>query len=439
MERQTVMIFVYAFEMVVSFCFYSRIYQKKIKSNALILLIGLLLFIPASLVFNLFENEIINLIVFFIINFVFSLICFDISVKNAAAQSVILDAMMYSSEIIAIFVLSCVLHTSTDEYKNDTYALLIAAVICKLVYFIVSQLFSMIILKIGHNDNSLKRFVPLFVFPVLTLISCTLFLYTALRTQVTQIYKITTTAVCILYIIAGIFIFVYYQVLASNELKISELESEKRLYDLNKTYMGVLEHQNDELNMMFHDTKNHYIAISSFDNIEDVRRYVNKICKTYDRKNTLCISNNKMLDLILNKYIVVCSQKGIKFDYEVKTADLSYIDDSELSIILNNILDNAVEAAENSSEKRIEFSLRHVQNNMDLLSVINSCDNPPRHNDRQLLTSKSDADKHGFGTKIIKKHVKSNNGRYEWKYDEQSKEFHLTVMFQMNKAPEPRR
>lgn len=432
MERQTVMIFVYAFEMVVSFCFYSRIYQKKIKSNAMILLIGLLLFIPASLVFNLFENEIINLIVFFIINFVFSLICFDISVKNAAAQSVILDAMMYSSEIIAIFVLSCVLHTSTDEYKNDTYALLIAAVICKLVYFIVSQLFSMIILKIGHNDNSLKRFVPLFVFPVLTLISCTLFLYTALRTQVTQIYKITTTAVCILYIIAGIFIFVYYQVLASNELKISELESEKRLYDLNKTYMGVLEHQNDELNMMFHDTKNHYIAISSFDNIEDVRRYVNKICKTYDRKNTLCISNNKMLDLILNKYIVVCSQKGIKFDYEVKTADLSYIDDSELSIMLNNILDNAVEAAEKSSEKRIEFSLRHVQNNIDLLSVINSCDNTPRHNDRQLLTSKFDADKHGFGTKIIKKHVKSNNGRYEWKYDEQSKEFRLTVMFQVN-------
>lgn len=321
----------------------------------MILLIGLLLFIPASLVFNLFENEIINLIVFFIINFVFSLICFDISVKNAAAQSVILDAMMYSSEIIAIFVLSCVLHTSTDEYKNDTYALLIAAVICKLVYFIVSQLFSMIILKIGHNDNSLKRFVPLFVFPVLTLISCTLFLYTALRTQVTQIYKITTTAVCILYIIAGIFIFVYYQVLASNELKISELESEKRLYDLNKTYMGVLEHQNDELNMMFHDTKNHYIAISSFDNIEDVRRYVNKICKTYDRKNTLCISNNKMLDLILNKYIVVCSQKGIKFDYEVKTADLSYIDDSELSIMLNNILDNAVEAAEKAVKRESNF------------------------------------------------------------------------------------
>lgn len=432
MERQTVMIFVYAFEMVVSFCFYSRIYQKKIKSNALILLIGLLLFIPASLVFNLFENEIINLSVFFIINLVFSLICFDISVKNAAAQSVILDAMMYSSEIITIFVLSCVLHTSTDDYKNDTYALLIAAVICKLVYFIVSQLFSMIILKIGHNDNSLKRFVPLFIFPVLTLISCTLFLYTALRTQVTQIYKITTTAVCILYIIAGIFIFIYYQVLASNELKISELESEKRLYDLNKTYMGVLEHQNDELNMLFHDTKNHYLTISSFDNVEDVRRYINKICKTYDRKNTLCISNNKMLDLILNKYIVVCSQKGIKFDYEVKTADLSYIDDSELSIMLNNILDNAVEAAEKSSEKRIEFSLRHVQNNIDLLSVINSCDNPPQHNDRQLLTSKFDADKHGFGTKIIKKHVKSNNGRYEWKYDEQSKEFRLTVMFQVN-------
>lgn len=430
MEREGIMILVYAFEALISFCFYSRICEKKIKSNALILLIGLLLFIPASLIFNMFENEAINLSIFFIINFVFSLICFDISIKNAAAFSVILDVLMYATEIITIFLLSIILKTSTDNYKSDAYSLMTAAIICKLVYFLVSQLFSAIVIKLGHKDSGIKRFIPLLIFPTLTLLSCTLFLFTALKTEVSSTYKITTSAVCILYIIASIFVFVYYQKLTANEQKINELESERRLYDLNETYMKVLEHQNDELHMIFHDTKNHYIAISSLDNVEDIRKYINKIYKTFDQRSTLSISNNKMLDLILNKYIVICNQKNIKFEYEVKTADLGYIEDSELSIILNNILDNAVEAAEKSEGKRIEFSLRHIQDNMDFLSVINSCDNPPRHSHNRLLTTKFDSDKHGFGTKIIKKHIEMNGGQYKWSYDEENKEFHLTALFQ---------
>ena len=138
-----------------------------------------------------------------------------------------------------------------------------------------------------------------------------------------------------------------------------------------------------------------------------------------------------MLDLIISKYIVACKNNNIKFDYEVKTANLEYIDDAELSILFNNILDNAVEAAKISNEKYIEFSLRHI-NNMDLLSVVNSCDNPPKHYNRQLITTKFDTNNHGFGTKIIKKHAKKNNGKYEWSYDDKEHKFHLTILFQRN-------
>ena len=136
-----------------------------------------------------------------------------------------------------------------------------------------------------------------------------------------------------------------------------------------------------------------------------------------------------MLNLILNKYVVICKNNNIKFYYEVKTADLDYIDDSELSIILNNILDNAVEATMMSSEKCIEFSLRCI-NGMDLLCVVNSCDNPPKQSKGQLLTTKFDKSNHGFGTKIIKKYAKKNNGKYKWFYDNDEHRFHLTILFQ---------
>lgn len=173
-------------------------------------------------------------------------------------------------------------------------------------------------------------------------------------------------------------IFIYYQYLADNEAKANELESERRFYELNNTYLDVLQHQNEELQMLFHDTKHHYLALNGLEDISQVKAYIRKIYPDLENKNTVQISSNKMLDLILNQYIVVCKKKGIRFFYEVKTANLDYIEDSELSILLNNILDNAVEAAAKSQEKMIEFSLRNIHA-MDILSVINSCDTPPVH------------------------------------------------------------
>ena len=428
MSRSIVVIIVFLFEMLTSFCFFSRIYERK-KNIGTTLLIGLALFIPSSVIFNLFENEIIHTIVFFIINVVYALMCFDISCKNAAIQSVILDTLMVSTEYATVFLFSAIVGIPTNQYKNDVNILIIYAMICKLAHFILSQLLSVIIIKIGHKNNSLKHFLPLFVFPILTMISSILFLFTALKTEVSISFKITAAVVCILYIFASVFIFIYYQMLANKEEKINELESEKRLYNLNKTYLEILEHQNNELQMMFHDTKHHYMALSNFENIEDVKKYISEIYPELEEKNIIKVSNNKMLDLIISKYIVACKNNNIKFDYEVKTANLDYIDDAELSILLNNILDNAVEAAKTSNEKYIEFSLRHI-NNMDLLSVVNSCDISPKHNNRQLITTKFDTNNHGFGTKIIKKHAKKNNGKYEWFYDDTEHRFHLTILFQ---------
>lgn len=432
MSKAIVLIIVYIFEMLNSFCYFSRIYEKKKENILIALLIGFLLFIPSSIIFYVFDNEIVNTIMFFIINAIYAFVCFDISLKNAAIQSVILNALMVSTEYATVFLCSVIIQVPTNQYKNDIHIFIIYALICKLAYFILSQFLSLIIIKTGHKNNKLRHFLPLFVFPILTMASSILFLFTALKNAVSDTYKITAAIVCILYILSSVFIFIYYQTLANKETKINELESEKRLYNLNNTYLNILQHQNNELQMMFHDTKHHYMALSNFDNIDDVKSYIAKIYPELEAKNIIKVSNNKMLDLIISKYIVACKSNDIKFDYEVKTANLDYIDDAELSILLNNILDNAVEAAKNSSERYIEFSLRHIKNNMDLLSVVNSCDHSPKHNNRQLITTKFDTDNHGFGTKIIKKHAKKNNGKYEWFYDDTEHRFHLTILFQKN-------
>ena len=428
MVHSAIMTVVYIFEMLISFCFFSRIYERK-KNVGITILIGLLLYMPGAVVCNLFQNEIVNTLLFFLINFVYGFICFDTSVKNAAIQSVMLDTLMMASECVTVFIFSVKLDFYPDDHKKNLYPLIIYALISKLAYFILSQLLTLIVIKTGNKNNNTRHFLPLFIFPVLSIATCVLFALMSYQTEMSPAHKMFFSAICVLYIFASVFVFIYYQILADKEKKINELESEKRLFNLNSAYMEILQHQNNELQMVFHDTKNHYATLNNFDNIDDVRAYISKIYPQIEGKNVIKISSNKMLDLIISKYIVLCKKDNIKFAYEVKTASLDYIDDAELSVILNNILDNAVEAAKQSQDRCIEFSLRHI-NNMDLLSVVNSCDNPPKHQNRKLITTKVDTNNHGLGSRIIEKHAKLNNGKYEWFYDDAEHRFHLTILFQ---------
>ena len=429
MERTLYDIVIYFFEMLIAFAFFNKSYENKLKSNKLIMLIGSFLFIACSFVFSYLYNIALNLLLFFIINYAFARICYKITVKSAMFFCILLDAIMFASEIFTIFLTSWIFKISVNEFRNDLLVYIILSSISKLLYFAVSQAFSFFIKRKSPMNFEVKKIVPLFVFPILTMASLAIFLFVALETEITAKYQVAISVVSTLSIISCAFIFIYYQLMLEDEAKIMELESEKRLYNLNTTYLNVLEHQNNELQMLFHDTKHHYSALSSFDDIKDVKSYIAKIYSSLEEKNTIKITKNKMLNLILNKYIVVCKNNNIKFDYEAKTTTLDYIDNSELSIILNNILDNAVEAAKMSSEKCIEFSLRCI-NNMDLLSVVNSCDYPPKHSKDQLLTTKFDKSNHGFGTKIIRKHAKKNNGKYAWFYDADEHRFHSTILFQ---------
>ena len=139
-------------------------------------------------------------------------------------------------------------------------------------------------------------------------------------------------------------------------------------------------------------------------------------------------TNNKILDIIINKYSVLCEIKSIELFVSVKTANLSYIKDDELSTLLSCVLDNAVEAAEKTNNPKIEFNLNN-QNFFDVLTCINSCNYNPDFNNKVLKSTKSNSEMHGYGTRSIKKIVKNNNGTYSWNYDKESNEFITTIIF----------
>ena len=430
--RTMVDITVYLAEMLISYSFITYNYERKTKNSLNALLYGGLLFLFGVVIYKCFGNEYLNVAVFLLINLLFFKLCFKIKWIESIIYAIMLDVIMTACEMIVIYFTSTFLHTEPDIHKKSLAYYAVMVTICKILNLIVVLLFAVFISHIKKTNNYSIKYTPLFIFPIISIIICALFLEMTTIYEYSNRYNVSILVVSIVMLLSCIGIFIYYQNLAENEAKVKELENEQQFYNLNNAYLEVLQHQNDELQMHFHDTKNHYLALSGFDTVDEVKEYISKIYPDLESKTIVNVSSNKIINLILSKYIVLCNKQGIKLSYELQTANLNYIDDSELSIILNNVMDNAVEAASQSGEKQIQLSIRHI-NNMDLLSVINSCDTSPNVKGNRLITTKENSNGHGFGTRIIKKHAALNNATYEWSYDKEEKQFHTNIIFNPEK------
>ncbi len=139
-------------------------------------------------------------------------------------------------------------------------------------------------------------------------------------------------------------------------------------------------------------------------------------------------TKNKILDLTINKYQYICEDKNINFNVSIKTANLSHIETSDLTTLLGNLLDNAVDAAKRSKNRKIDFSLNKV-NEFEVLTCVNSCDESPNAIGNYLQTTKQDSGFHGLGINSIKRIVKKYHGNFEWSYNENDKEFTVYIAF----------
>jgi sensor histidine kinase YesM len=230
-----------------------------------------------------------------------------------------------------------------------------------------------------------------------------------------------------LLLLSSIVLFITYQRNIERENELFQLKNEMNRIETEKTYYDILEKQNQDLMMYVHDAKNHLTAIKSLNTDPQIEKYINQVTESLATYSKVSHSGNHTLDVIINKYITECEIKGVKFTFDIRLKNLSYVEDYDLVTILGNLLDNALESAEKSENREISLSIDY-RNTYDVLIITNSCDVSPTTSHEKLLTTKSDKKLHGIGIKSVMKTLKKYNGDYDWEYDQQNKVFTSTVM-----------
>ena len=222
--------------------------------------------------------------------------------------------------------------------------------------------------------------------------------------------------------------YIFYGKTSAELNRLYEIQNQNDRIASDEAYYKILDMQNKQLKSIIHDEKNHLSDIKSLAENPEVSEYIDELYDNIIENSLFGNTNNKILNLIINKNQYICNAEGIDFYVSIKTSNLSDIEKTDLISLLGNLLDNAVDAAKNSENKKIDLSLNKV-NGFDLLTCSNSCAAPPETVGGDLKSTKGTSDFHGIGVKNIKKVVKKYKGTFEWLYDRDKKEFNVYITF----------
>lgn len=415
--------------MLIATIFFNSISEKK-KPLPIILLIGTLIFETGTLI-NVFvvSTSWLNVTFSVLATVALSILFFNIKTKRAIFYSVLLVSLSTILEHIVIFVISFFSKLYLTDYQSETTLLVVEVIISKIIYFI-----SVLILqKFSQKDKTIAK-VPaaFYLFPIITSVSVLCFWYISLSQQLELQNQIVLGIVSVLLLFATLFIFFAFQNHAQKESKMLLLQQEQDKIKTDLSYYDILEKQNTNLRSYAHDARNHLSAIKNLNTDPEIDSYVSEMIRSLEEYSNVSHSGNRILDVIINKYVTECNIHDIKFTFDVKNNNLTGLEYHDTVTILGNLLDNAIEASLNSKEKSIILET-DFRNNYSVIIISNSCDVQPKFdNTRTPVTTKQNKALHGFGLRSVKKTIKKYDGDFALEYDENKMLFIATIMIDLN-------
>ncbi|MBR3596218.1 MAG: GHKL domain-containing protein [Clostridia bacterium] len=387
----------------------------------------------ASIAINIFlcviyQFEIIgiNFISMFLLYLLVLHFIYSFSLKYAVFHTIIFMSIMSASELAVISICNLI-YDDFSAMHTESSAYVLVVVSSKIIFFSIMMVIKKFFVIKYKQKVKDKLFGLLFFVPLTGVITLIIFYYIAINNEINALTSILLSINSVSLLVASIIVFVVHERFQKNAEELYELQSINFQQEVDKKYFEVIEQSNDEIKHFSHDIKNHLLQIRYIDDIEETHKYLDRLITDVEKISYVGISENKMLNLIVSKYISICEKKGIKFTPSVKLANLSYINDVDLSTLLNNLLDNSVDAAEKSANSEIELYVFSKNSRYDGVIIRNTCVNPPESVGGRLITSKKEKAYHGLGLNIVKKIVKKYDALYDWKYDDNKHIFETDI------------
>ena len=405
--------------------FFSR---KKYKYNIISYVILSCTFFSCYLMAYLFyDNMLLKQIVIIIVMSTGMYFLFEKFYLNIFVLTALYEGLVLIADYLTLLILGKIFPSLSTELQNANVSMVVS--------FIgkVSLLCIVLILKrkIGYKRGDIltvKEWSRLLIIPVITIASLI-----AIMREYDMPQKVDQKD-ALLYVALGMVmmnIIVFF--LISDVLdRETIIRNEKLLWEKakNETAMYYSIHENlDKHRKRTHEFKNHLTCIAALaenNNYSELQNYVSKLNEELRLYTNIVDTNNVIVNAILNTKYKEALDKGILMVLKVNDLSKIRLSDTDVVIIMSNLLNNAIEACDGCNKKIIKMKFT-LEDDQVIILVKNSISKNPIHKNNEFLTGKDDPDEHGIGIYNVKEVVERYEGTYVIEYENDIFSFSILI------------
>ena len=192
-----------------------------------------------------------------------------------------------------------------------------------------------------------------------------------------------------------------------------QLEEEQHYRDLEHVAFQTLQERMEETRRMRHDLRHHIHMVNYYleeKNYDKLQEYVNAYRESIPDMERIRFCDNRMVNNIIFYFASQAMEQKIDFQAQLVVAEQLSVTDHEISVLLGNLLENALDACmeQKETERRIIVKGKGDAHSL-IFTIDNTCENEIKKNKKgELLTTKSHGN--GIGVNSAKKIVERYNG-----------------------------
>ena len=226
-----------------------------------------------------------------------------------------------------------------------------------------------------------------------------------------------------IYIMIAVLNILLYALLGKME-RDSVINEENRITQVNLTAQEQLvanvQEQFTKIQTLRHDMKHCLTTMAELlesGKIDSAKSYVESILEQkIDTSAGVIATGSPVIDAVVNSKLSECEKNKISTKFRIDTM-LGNINQIDMSILISNLLDNAIEGCGGADTPMIELIISRQKSFLYII-VKNTISDSVLSANPSLVTNKDNKSAHGFGIKSIRELARKYNGTVDFKESE---------------------
>lgn len=350
---------------------------------------------------------------------------YQVKARHAIVMSVIFFSSLYMIDFIGVLILGIIFHmpsisdailVETSVWRALYYGALRGIEISLCFYFTRNK--HTAIYEVVCKKNKTLCILAIALFWAMSQLL-------VVRMTGATVDLLKEASVWVVLAIALSVIFVFYQLYL--QIKLQKKEEEAKTQLLLESFQRLEVEQTNRANVI-HDVKHHIHTVQYMleeNQVEEAKNHLAEFAGQIQKESVGRWCENATVNAVLNLKIAEAKRQGVSMETDINVFPCK-MSDVEICTIIANLMDNAIEAATQTTTPWICLKIYEDERGLKI-NIRNNYAVEPIEKDGVLCTTKTLKEGHGIGVENVKRIVKKNQGRFVYTYEDGTFEVFVVI------------